>query len=52
VYSLHRPMKAAKMESIVLSFSKEYAQGVIMPHDDNFGGDSDSSQPRDPLDTG
>jgi hypothetical protein len=34
VYSLHRPMKAAKIESIVLSFSEEDAQGVVMPHDD------------------
>jgi hypothetical protein len=34
VYSLHRPMKAAKMESVVLSFSEEDARGVVMPHDD------------------
>jgi hypothetical protein len=34
VFSLHRPMKAAKMKSVVLSFSKENARGVVMPHDD------------------
>jgi hypothetical protein len=34
VYSLHRSMKTAKTESIVLSFSKEDARRVIMPHDD------------------
>jgi hypothetical protein len=34
VYSLHRPMKAAKMESVVLSFLEEDARGVVMPHDD------------------
>jgi hypothetical protein len=34
VYSLHRPLKAAKTESVVLSFSEEDARGVVMPHDD------------------
>jgi hypothetical protein len=34
VYSLHKPMKIAKTESVVLSFSEEDAQGVAMPHDD------------------
>jgi hypothetical protein len=34
VYSLHRPMKVAKTESVMLSFSEEDAQGVVMPHDD------------------
>jgi hypothetical protein len=34
VYSLHRPMKIAKTKSIVLSFSKEDAQGVEMSHND------------------
>jgi hypothetical protein len=34
VYSLHRPMKAAKIESVVLSFLEEDARGVVMPHDD------------------
>jgi ribonuclease HI len=34
VYSLHRPTKAAKTESVVLSFSEEDARGVVMPHDD------------------
>ena len=34
VYSLHRPMKVARTESVMLSFSEEDAQGVIMPHDD------------------
>jgi hypothetical protein len=34
VYSLHRPMKVAKTELAILSFSKEDAQGVVMPHDD------------------
>jgi hypothetical protein len=34
VYSLHRPAKAAKIESVVLSFSEEDARGVVMPHDD------------------
>jgi hypothetical protein len=34
VYSLHRPSKAAKIESVVLSFSEEDARGVVMPHDD------------------
>jgi hypothetical protein len=34
VFSLHRPMKAAKMESVMLSFSEEDARGVVMPHDD------------------
>jgi hypothetical protein len=34
VYSLHRPMKAAKTESVVLSFSEEDAWGDVMPHDD------------------
>jgi hypothetical protein len=34
VYSLHRLMKVAKIESVVLSFSKEDTWGVVMPHDD------------------
>ena len=34
VYSLHRPMKAAIMKSVMLSFLKEDAQGVVMPHND------------------
>jgi hypothetical protein len=34
VYSLHRPIKAAKIESVMLSFSEEDAQGVVMPHHD------------------
>jgi hypothetical protein len=34
VYSLHRAPKAAKMDPTVLSFSKEDARGVVMPHDD------------------
>jgi hypothetical protein len=34
VYSLHRPPKAAKTESMVLSFSEEDTLGVVMPHDD------------------
>jgi hypothetical protein len=34
VYSLHRPSKVTKTESVVLSFSKEDARGVVMPHDD------------------
>jgi hypothetical protein len=34
VFSIHRPMKATKMEAVVLSFSKEDARGVIMPYDD------------------
>jgi hypothetical protein len=34
VYSLHRPMTIAKMKSVVLSFSKEDAQGVEMSHND------------------
>jgi hypothetical protein len=29
-------MKAAKTESVVLSFSEEDARGVIMPHDDTL----------------
>jgi hypothetical protein len=34
VYSLQRPTKVAKTESVVLSFSEEDARGVVMPHDD------------------
>ena len=34
VYSLHRPLKAARTESVMLSFLKEDARGVAMPHDD------------------
>ena len=34
VYSLHRPPKAARMESVMLSFLDEDARGVAMPHDD------------------
>jgi hypothetical protein len=34
VYSLHRPMKASKKESVVLSFLKEDARGVVMPYYD------------------
>jgi hypothetical protein len=29
-----QPMKATKMESVVLSFLEEDARGVVMPHDD------------------
>ena len=34
VYSLHRPSKAARTESVMLSFSEEDAREVAMPHDD------------------
>ena len=34
VYSLHRPLKAARTESVMLYFSEEDARGVAMPHDD------------------
>jgi hypothetical protein len=34
VYSLHRPSKAARTDSVVLSFSEEDTRGVVMPHDD------------------
>jgi hypothetical protein len=34
VYSLHRPIKIAKTESTVLSFSNEDARGVVMPYDE------------------
>ena len=34
VYSLHRPLKAARMESVTLSFLEEDARGVVTPHDD------------------
>jgi hypothetical protein len=34
VYSLHRPSKAAKTDSVVLCFSEEDARGVVIPHDD------------------
>jgi hypothetical protein len=34
VYSLHRPTKVRKIKSVVLSFLKEDARGVVMPHDD------------------
>ena len=34
VYSLHRPPKAVRTESVMLSFSEENAWGVAMPHDD------------------
>ena len=34
VYSLHRPPKATKIESVILSFSEEDARGVAMPQDD------------------
>ena len=34
VYSLHRPTKAGKTESMVLSFLKEDAWGIVMPYDD------------------
>jgi hypothetical protein len=34
VYSLHKPMKVAKRESVVLSFSEEDAWGVVMPLND------------------
>jgi ribonuclease HI len=34
VYSLNRPIKTAKIEPVVLSFSEEDARGVVMPHDD------------------
>ena len=33
VYSLHRPMKAARTKSVILSFSEKDARGVVMPHD-------------------
>jgi hypothetical protein len=34
VYSLHRPSKAARTDSVVLSFLEEDDRGVVMPHDD------------------
>ena len=34
VYSLHKPPKVARMESVILSFLEEDARGVAMPHDD------------------
>jgi hypothetical protein len=34
VYSLHRPSKAPRTDSVVLSFSEEDARGVVTPHDD------------------
>jgi hypothetical protein len=34
VYSLHRPIKTTKTESVVLSFLEEDDRRVIMPHDD------------------
>jgi hypothetical protein len=34
VFSLYQPLKVAKTESVVLSFSEEDARGVVMPHDD------------------
>ena len=34
VYSLHRPQKAARTESVMLSFSEEDAREVAMPYDD------------------
>jgi hypothetical protein len=34
VYSLHRPPKAARTESVMLSFLKEDARRVVMPYDD------------------
>ena len=34
VYSLHRPLKATRMESVMLSFLEEDARRVAMPHDD------------------
>jgi hypothetical protein len=34
VYSLHRPSKAVRTDSVVLCFSEEDAQGVVIPHDD------------------
>ena len=34
VYSLNRPMKAVKIESVILSFLEVDAWGVVMPHDD------------------
>ena len=34
VYFLHRPPKVVRTESVMLSFSKEDARGVTMPHDD------------------
>jgi hypothetical protein len=34
VYSLYRPLKIARKESVMLSFSEEDARGVVMPHDD------------------
>jgi hypothetical protein len=36
VYSLHKPAKVAKVESVVLSFFEEDAQEVVMPHDDTL----------------
>jgi ribonuclease HI len=34
VYSLHRPSKLPRTDSVALSFSEEDARGVVMPHDD------------------
>ena len=34
VYSMHTPMKAARTEPVMPSFSEEDARGVLMPHDD------------------
>ena len=34
VYSLYRPLKAIRMELVILSFLEEDARGVAMPHDD------------------
>ena len=34
VYSLHRPMKTARTESVMLSFLEEDARGVVMSHED------------------
>jgi hypothetical protein len=36
MYSLHRPSKTARTESVVLSFSEEDTRGVVMPHDDTL----------------
>ena len=34
VYSLNKPMKAVKIELVMLSFLEVDAWGVVMPHDD------------------
>ena len=34
VYFLHKPMKPAKIKSVMLSFTEEDARGVVILHDD------------------